>query len=338
MTRGNILVFALLSTATLASIVSAAHPEINYQVHSQNDLRNWPQTLAKGARWLKIDPHFMPPAFCQYQPRYNIYPEGCFPLTHDTPTPLRDDYNTTDDLLRMIADPALRRFFGKEQADEPVYIALCFKYEQYKVGTPCDGSDFATNWTKGVDRSGRCSRLFFFFSSPPFCCCFVPHSVHHTPSPSTQDFRRGQQSGAGKQPQRSIHPRPAGDPEVRSLFLHFGLVARWPPLHAFFTTHMHARTRTARPPASTGRECLISKWRPWISTWIVGRDPDAAGDSDDPTRGFDRFAINNMPAGPAEDPARYLVYMRDAMFPGTKEGRHGVKKTIRKGHPTGGKE
>ncbi len=51
------LLLLLAAAAALAATLPPAgawQPAIGYQIHSQNDLRQWPQTLAKGARWFKI--------------------------------------------------------------------------------------------------------------------------------------------------------------------------------------------------------------------------------------------------------------------------------------------
>lgn len=141
-----------------------------------------PQIIGKGATYLKIDPHWMPPSFCATQPRVRDPSRGCFVLTHDRPATTsaeavaanaeassadpvgaaiskreqqrreavaarraagkesavgaaRSPFNTTDDVLDLIADPRYRDWLTR--SDIPVAIALCFKYDN---GNPCDGT------------------------------------------------------------------------------------------------------------------------------------------------------------------------------------------------------
>ncbi len=47
-----------------------------------------------------------------------------------------------------------------------------------------------------------------------------------------------------------------------------------------------------------GPPCLQQRWRPWNATFISGTNAtDPAFTSNDPTRGFDRFAVLNEPSG-----------------------------------------
>jgi hypothetical protein len=88
-----------------------------------------------GADHIKIDPNFMPASFCAKQTNVvqPVDPRGCFVLNHDTPTALahRSDYNTTDDLIRILKDPAhpLRGYLSRPKTR--VFFALCFKVRHY---------------------------------------------------------------------------------------------------------------------------------------------------------------------------------------------------------------
>jgi hypothetical protein len=73
-----------------------------------------PQVLRKGANYLKIDAHFLHPAFCATQSRVADWSMGCFVLTHDLPLSIagRAPYNTTEDVLNFIIDPSYRNYFS----------------------------------------------------------------------------------------------------------------------------------------------------------------------------------------------------------------------------------
>lgn len=69
------------------------------------------QLFNKGARYLKLDPHWMPPSFCKTQTglRNPQDPRGCMVLNHDNPTPTRTDYNTTDQIVDVLSSGAFQR-------------------------------------------------------------------------------------------------------------------------------------------------------------------------------------------------------------------------------------
>eukprot|EP00026_Physarum_polycephalum_P004407 Phypoly_transcript_04426.p1 GENE.Phypoly_transcript_04426~~Phypoly_transcript_04426.p1 ORF type:complete len:695 (+),score=81.70 Phypoly_transcript_04426:80-2164(+) len=114
---------------------------ISYQVHSYNDLREWPQILRKGTVYFKVDPHFMDSSFCASQPQAPQSPEGCFVLSHDMPVTERQ-YNTTYSILNFISDPQYAAYY--KNPVQKIHIALCFKLDN---ASPCDGSVVAQNWT-----------------------------------------------------------------------------------------------------------------------------------------------------------------------------------------------
>ena len=133
----------VLAAAWCACVVAV--PEFGYQIHSYNDLREWPSLYRKGAEWLKIDMNYQTPAWCTSKSpateRVQNGQNGCFVLSHDNPTLIRSQpYNTSDDVLVAAA-----------AADRPIYIALCFKY-----GIPhsnvCSDETNATLWRALIDR------------------------------------------------------------------------------------------------------------------------------------------------------------------------------------------
>jgi hypothetical protein len=133
----------IISTPASASTQSNT---ISYQVHSYNDLNEWPQILRKDTVYFKIDPHYMDHSFCVSQKRLDpADPRGCFVLNHDDPI-TSNQYNSTNDVLSLISDPRNAPFF--RDSSQKITIALCFKYGK---GSPCDGSDTAKNWTSLVD-------------------------------------------------------------------------------------------------------------------------------------------------------------------------------------------
>jgi hypothetical protein len=106
------------------------------QLHSFNDLREWPQVLAKVARdatplMLKLDPQWVPPSVCATQQRVRnaTDPRGCLLLNHDSivlsKAPYRHTFNTTFDLLDVLVEPSLAQYFALNAA--PTVISLCFK-------------------------------------------------------------------------------------------------------------------------------------------------------------------------------------------------------------------
>lgn len=81
---------------------------------SYDDLREWPQLLAKGARMIKIDPNYQNATFCSQQVNANhSNPNGCFILNHDDPAPgvVRQTYNTTDNVLALIQEAWAKPYF-----------------------------------------------------------------------------------------------------------------------------------------------------------------------------------------------------------------------------------
>jgi len=85
----------------------AYRPPISYQIHSNNDLNEWPQLLLKGVTRFKVDPHFTA------SDTSNLF------LNHDTPYLHLAPYNTTNELIDFLAS----NDFGEEK----IKIALCFK-------------------------------------------------------------------------------------------------------------------------------------------------------------------------------------------------------------------
>eukprot|EP00927_Polykrikos_kofoidii_P050196 TRINITY_DN44114_c0_g1_i1.p1 TRINITY_DN44114_c0_g1~~TRINITY_DN44114_c0_g1_i1.p1 ORF type:complete len:657 (-),score=47.53 TRINITY_DN44114_c0_g1_i1:25-1941(-) len=116
-----VLVHLLLTIVVQHGSCRDVAPEIGYQIHSMNDLREWKQLVAKGADMLKIDMHWIPLESCQKQvrlPQWNDH-RGCFVLSHDDPTAegSRVDFNTSLDFLALLAAHKQWR----------LTIALCFK-------------------------------------------------------------------------------------------------------------------------------------------------------------------------------------------------------------------
>ena len=74
-----------------------------------------PQLFNKGARYLKLDPHWMPASFCKTQTglRDPADPRGCMVLNHDNPTPARTGYNTTDQIVDVLTSATFQRILQK---------------------------------------------------------------------------------------------------------------------------------------------------------------------------------------------------------------------------------
>lgn len=140
---GVAIAATLLLLSLCAVFVTAAPNEVSFQIHSQDDLRQWPQTLLKGATWFKFDLNYNTPAFCLSPSNSTLRVNatqaaslGCFLLNHDPPTLLGRSapYNTSDDILSFVTSAANAGWFRYKA--RPIRIALCSKFN----GDACDGS------------------------------------------------------------------------------------------------------------------------------------------------------------------------------------------------------
>ena len=107
---------------------------VNYQLHSINDLREWPQFLLKGASRFKIDPHYASPSLCRHNGEASD-PRGCLLLNHDIPI-AQEPYNSTNDLLSLLST-----------IETPLTIALCFK----SAPDYCQNTTAFNDWVSLVD-------------------------------------------------------------------------------------------------------------------------------------------------------------------------------------------
>lgn len=124
---------------------AVAQPPGSTQTHSYNDLGLWPQMLRKGTTiWTKLDPHWLPAEQCATQTRVDnrTDPRGCFVLSHDTPDVGRRQYNSTDDVARILASPALRAFFADPDPQRKRRVAMCFKSSPGR----CDATAASAGW------------------------------------------------------------------------------------------------------------------------------------------------------------------------------------------------
>jgi hypothetical protein len=105
-------------------ILKAAGHLVDYQIHSNNDLLEWPQLLLKGAKRFKVDPHYVPSSQCQQLDISSA--DGCFLLSHDTPiVRFNTLYNSTDDLLSLLHEVVASS--SRHAASDKLVISLCFK-------------------------------------------------------------------------------------------------------------------------------------------------------------------------------------------------------------------
>ena len=96
---------------------------VDYQIHSNNDLLEWPQLFLKGARRFKVDPHYVPTEQCEVLGIHST--DGCLLLNHDRPiVKFNQLYNSTDDLLSFLSS-ALES--PKYDLVDKITVALCFK-------------------------------------------------------------------------------------------------------------------------------------------------------------------------------------------------------------------
>jgi hypothetical protein len=130
------------------SLVEAVHktlkgepsPNIGYQIHSNNDLREMPQLLLKGARRFKFDPHYLAGG----ADACGEGKESCLLLNHDVPMPKLATYSSSDDLLELLTSDS----FAKLTNGEYVSVALCFKSAPDRCQS--DSTEFA-DWLRLAD-------------------------------------------------------------------------------------------------------------------------------------------------------------------------------------------
>ena len=106
----------LMTSITIVSRNLEGKENISYQIHSNNDLREFKQNLLKGARRFKFDPFYIS--------KHPLCGEkSCFILTHDEPLQSVTTYNTSDDLLTYLNGDEMKSLSKLDH----VTIALCFK-------------------------------------------------------------------------------------------------------------------------------------------------------------------------------------------------------------------
>jgi hypothetical protein len=155
----SLLLLALAAAASAPLATAASPAPVWFQLHSYNDLRGWPQALAKASArvpalpvLLKLDPQWLPAAACASQTRAAPDARGCLVLNHDTVgASARKDLNTTEDVLAALSSPALAPFAGPGAAADLV-ISFCFK-GCGGGACPCDGATHAPTaaWLSLVD-------------------------------------------------------------------------------------------------------------------------------------------------------------------------------------------
>lgn len=126
------LTFVLLCLRIVNAIPASS--TVDYQLHSINDLREWPQFLLKGANRFKIDPHYASPSLCHHNGEVSD-PRGCLLLNHDIPV-AQEPYNSTKDLLSLLST-----------IETPLTIALCFK----SAPDYCQNTSSFNNWISLID-------------------------------------------------------------------------------------------------------------------------------------------------------------------------------------------
>ena len=128
----KVFVFGLCFFWTVLSINN-----IGYQIHSNNDLGEIRQTLLKGARYFKFDPHYVDDeTACNAS-------SGCLLLNHDKPLVGLSKYDSTNDLLAFFNSSEFNFLSNKET----VVVALCFKSAPEK----CKNTTSFNKWLNLVD-------------------------------------------------------------------------------------------------------------------------------------------------------------------------------------------
>ena len=122
--------------------ILAVYPEVSYQVHSVNDLNQWPQLILKGATRFKIDPHYTKSEDCLLAGISSD--QGCLLLSHDDPKTDSTHYSSTDDLVSFVNSDEFKLL----RSNKNMSIALCFKSAPDK----CDSDSILfQNWLHLVD-------------------------------------------------------------------------------------------------------------------------------------------------------------------------------------------
>jgi hypothetical protein len=122
----------------LSVIADSRVLNVDYQIHSNNDLKELPQTLLKGARRFKFDPHYVrTSAQCGEN-------KACLLLNHDQPVENLSQYNTSTELLSFLNSAE----FALLSNNEYVTVALCFK----SAPDLCQNSTEFNSWLALVDQ------------------------------------------------------------------------------------------------------------------------------------------------------------------------------------------
>jgi hypothetical protein len=130
----------------VAAAVSPIGETVDFQIHSYDDMRLWPQVFRKGARFIKLDPQYQGSTFCSTQKRANRSDHrGCLIFNHDTASILKKrlDYNTTEDLVAVLDSPHPTLLPYLKQKNSTLFFALCFK----NMAIPCSSK----SWIALVD-------------------------------------------------------------------------------------------------------------------------------------------------------------------------------------------
>lgn len=147
----QVILSVCMAIALVETCCGDYHPEIKWQAHSYNDMRSWPALFRKGTSFLKIDVNWQRGWLCREQVRVvnRTDSRGCFILNHNDPSLIayRKDYNTTADLVSILASPShpLYRHFAQERR---VIVALCFKGP---MNSMCDNGTDTLAWISLVD-------------------------------------------------------------------------------------------------------------------------------------------------------------------------------------------
>jgi hypothetical protein len=131
---------------------------IGFQAHSYNDVAEWRSVFAKGTGHLKIDPQFKDRSFCSKQSRDRTAdPRGCFVLNHDPVfSQNRSDYNTGDDVLAFLSDPANSLFLA---SPVQLQLALCFKAASVHACNDTNWLGLTDTWIQDLQRVIAARRL-----------------------------------------------------------------------------------------------------------------------------------------------------------------------------------
>ncbi|KJE88800.1 hypothetical protein CAOG_00383 [Capsaspora owczarzaki ATCC 30864] len=141
--------------------VSPLGASITFQVHSANDVREWPQLIRKGTDMFKIDGHHTPPHVCATQQSVvsrGLDPRGCLLLVHDPPSRLYP-YFSSYDVVDFLNDPAIRPLLTQPDRTITLYTDWKFDSDNYPFVNPAVVDSLRNEFIANLSRTITTNQL-----------------------------------------------------------------------------------------------------------------------------------------------------------------------------------